>query len=160
MMEIKDQQSILTKLGIKELNYMQNESLKAISLHNEVVLISPTGTGKTLAFLLPILAELDPKSNQIQVLILVPSRELAMQIEQVVRGMGSGFKTNAVYGGKSGYKDKLELKHPPAILIGTPGRVADHLRNGNIDTKAFFQGCFFAVCGVEQIIPDDIRGPV
>ena len=134
-MERKSQQSILEKLGIKELNHMQNEAIKEISDNDEVVLISPTGTGKTLAFLLPILAELDPKSNQIQALILVPSRELAMQIEQVIREMGSGFKTNAVYGGKSGYQDKIELKHPPTILIGTPGRIVDHLKNQNIVTK-------------------------
>jgi superfamily II DNA/RNA helicase len=65
----------------------------------------------------------------------VPSRELAIQIEQVVREMGSGFKANAVYGGRSGHKDRSELKHAPTILIGTPGRVADHLRNGTIDSS-------------------------
>jgi len=134
-MEIKNQQMILDKLGIKELNLMQKEAHKEILGNAEVVLISPTGTGKTLAFLLPILEELDPKSKQIQVLILVPSRELAMQIQQVIRNMGSGFKSNAVYGGKSGYKDKIELKHPPAILIGTPGRIVDHIQNENIETK-------------------------
>lgn len=134
-MAIKNQQSILDKLGIKELNIMQKEAVQEISNNAEVVLISPTGTGKTLAFLLPILAELDPKVDQIQVLILVPSRELAMQIEQVIRAMGSGYKTNAVYGGRSGYQDRLELKHPPTILIGTPGRIADHIKNENIVTK-------------------------
>jgi superfamily II DNA/RNA helicase len=54
----------------------------------------------------------------------------------VIREMGSGFKTNAVYGGRSGSKDKIELKHPPAILIGTPGRILDHIRNKNIATKS------------------------
>ena len=131
---IKDQKSILQKLGINELNPMQIAAHEAISTHHEVVLLSPTGTGKTLAFLLPLIAELNPTSDQIQALILVPSRELAIQIEQVVREMGSGYKTNAVYGGRSGTKDKMELKHAPAILIGTPGRVADHMRRENIDT--------------------------
>ena len=123
--KVKDQKAILEKLGIKELNQMQLEAHEAILSHDEVILLSPTGTGKTLAFLLPIIEELDVNSKEIQVLILVPSRELAIQIEQVTRDMGSGFKANAVYGGRAGSKDKVELKHPPAILIGTPGRVAD-----------------------------------
>ncbi|MDW3210116.1 MAG: DEAD/DEAH box helicase [Reichenbachiella sp.] len=131
---IKDQQAILQKLGISELNPMQLAAKQAISENDEVVLLSPTGTGKTLAFLLPIIANLDPDLNEAQVLILVPSRELAIQIEQVVREMGSGFKANAVYGGRAGSKDKIELKHAPAILIGTPGRIADHFRRETIST--------------------------
>ncbi len=131
----KDQEAILRKLGIKELNEMQLEALATISSNTEIILISPTGTGKTLAFLLPIIAELDAASDQVQALILVPSRELAIQIEQVVRDMGIGFKINAVYGGKSGTRDKIELKTPPAILIGTPGRIADHLRRENVNTS-------------------------
>ncbi len=131
----KDQKKILDKLGIKKLKPMQEEALLAIGSSPEVVLLSPTGTGKTLAFLLPIIAELDPNCKEIQVLILVPSRELAMQIEQVIRSMGTGFKANAVYGGRAGSKDRAELKHLPAILIGTPGRVADRLRRDNFSIK-------------------------
>ena len=107
---------------------MQEEAFQSIQSKSDVVLLSPTGTGKTLAFMLPIIADLDASISQIQVLILVPSRELALQVEQVTREMGTGFKINAVYGGRAGYQDKMDLKHPPAILIGTPGRVADHLR--------------------------------
>ena len=124
----KVQQRILNKLGIEKLNPMQEEAQLTIQSKQEIVLLSPTGTGKTLAFLLPIVDYLDADCPEVQVLILVPSRELAIQIEQVSREMGTGFKTNAVYGGRSGYQDKIDLKHPPAILIGTPGRVADHMR--------------------------------
>ncbi len=131
----KNQQAILNKLGIKQLNKMQEEAKEAIFSNSEIVLLSPTGTGKTLAFLLPIIAALESKIDQVQVLVLVPSRELAIQIEQVTREMGSGFKTNAVYGGRSGYKDRMDLKHAPAILIGTPGRIADHLRRETFDTN-------------------------
>ena len=127
-MNKKDSQAILKKLGIEVLNPMQEEAIKAITSNTDVLLLSPTGTGKTLAFLLPIIASLDPGCSEVQVLIIVPSRELAIQIEQVVREMGTGYKTNAVYGGRAGAKDKIELKHRPAILIGTPGRLADHLR--------------------------------
>ncbi len=135
MSQKKDQKSILDKLGIRQLTQMQKNAQKKISARDEVILLSPTGSGKTLAFLLPIIAQLEPDLHEIQALVLVPSRELAMQIEQVARELGSGYKVNAVYGGRAGIKDKAELKHPPAILIGTPGRVADHLRNEVISTK-------------------------
>jgi superfamily II DNA/RNA helicase len=124
----KNQESILAKLKIEKLNPMQEEVISAIHSTQDVVLLSPTGTGKTLAFLLPIIEKLDPKCAEIQVLILVPSRELAIQIEQVIREMGTGHKANAVYGGRAGYQDKQDLKHTPAILIGTPGRLADLLK--------------------------------
>jgi len=123
----------LRKLGITELNEMQVATHNAISSSAELVLLSPTGTGKTLAFLLPILSNLQPLPEKTQVLIIVPSRELAIQIEQVIRSIGSGFKTNAVYGGRAVSKDKIELRHAPTILIGTPGRIADHLRRNTID---------------------------
>ncbi|TXD84087.1 DEAD/DEAH box helicase [Subsaximicrobium wynnwilliamsii] len=123
---IKNQQDILDKLNIEALNPMQEEAVSMIAETTNTILLSPTGTGKTLAFLLPLLKVLDPDSQEVQALIIVPSRELAIQIEQVVRSMGSGYKVNAVYGGRPMSKDKIEIKHSPAILIGTPGRVLDH----------------------------------
>lgn len=114
---------------------MQKEAQSIIQSHAEVVLLSPTGTGKTVAFLLPVIAGLESECVEVQVLIVVPSRELALQIEQVIRQMGTGFKTNAVYGGRAGSQDKIDLKHRPAILIGTPGRIADHLRKGSFSTE-------------------------
>jgi len=131
----KSQQEVIEKLGINKLNPMQLDAQKTIANENEVIILSPTGTGKTLAFLLPLLDKLDPDCTEIQTLILVPSRELAIQINQVIRDMGSGFKTNAVYGGKSGSKDRMDLKHRPAILVGTPGRVADHMRRHTFTTE-------------------------
>ncbi|MBT6376945.1 MAG: DEAD/DEAH box helicase [Flavobacterium sp.] len=132
---IKDQEGILAKLNIHQLNPMQDEAITAIKTHTNTILLSPTGTGKTLAFSLPLLDSLDPESNEIQALILVPSRELAIQIEQVIRSMGSGYKVNAVYGGRPMSKDKIELKHVPAILIGTPGRISDHFSNDRFSKK-------------------------
>ncbi len=133
---IKDEQEILDKLGIEKLNPMQEETYPAIQNNSDIVLLSPTGTGKTLAFLLPIIEHLDASNEEVQVLILVPSRELAIQINQVLREMGTGYKTNAVYGGRNFSKDKIELSHPPAILVGTPGRVADHLRRDTFSTES------------------------
>lgn len=121
----KDQQEILTKLGISALNPMQIAAQEAIETHKNVMLLSPTGTGKTIAFLLPVIMGLHPSVTEIQTLIIVPSRELALQISQVAQEMGSGYKINAVYGGTSGSLDKANLKHTPAVLIGTPGRIAD-----------------------------------
>ncbi len=127
---IRNQHDILEKLNIAALNPMQEEALATIEKTANTVLLSPTGTGKTLAFLLPLIEALDAESTEVQALILVPSRELAIQIEQVVRDMGSGLKVNAVYGGRPISKDKIELKHSPAILIGTPGRISDHFNSG------------------------------
>lgn len=124
--EIKDQEDILAKLNIASLNSMQQEAIPVIEKTANTILLSPTGTGKTLAFLLPIIKNLDIDNPEVQALIVVPTRELAIQIEQVVRDMGSGFKVNAVYGGRAKSKDKIELKHTPAILVGTPGRILDH----------------------------------
>jgi superfamily II DNA/RNA helicase len=126
---IREQEAILRKLGIHQLNPMQEEAIPTIERVKNTILLSPTGTGKTLAFLLPIINNLDITCKEVQALILVPSRELAIQIEQVIRSMGSGYKVNAVYGGRPISKDKIELKHTPAILVGTPGRIEDHFRS-------------------------------
>ncbi len=120
--------SFLDKFGITALNPMQEEAGEVIRTKADLVLLSPTGTGKTLAFLLPLIESLDNNCTEIQILILVPSRELAQQIEQVIRKLGSGFKVNAVYGGRAGALDRIDLKHRPAILIATPGRMADRIR--------------------------------
>lgn len=134
----KSQAEILSKLGIANLNPMQLAAQEALQGNKDLILLSPTGTGKTLAFLLPLIDQLDHAIEEVQLLIIVPSRELAMQIEQVMREMGTGFKVNAVYGGRAGSKDKVEIKHRPAVLIGTPGRIADHLRRGVFE-KEFIQ---------------------
>mgnify|MGYP001196609707 CR=1 FL=1 len=132
---IKSEEEILKKLKNLKLNPMQKAAGKAIRSSKNTILLSPTGTGKTLAFLLPLLNDLDAEVSNVQAMILVPSRELAIQIEQVIREMGTGFKANAVYGGRSSAKDKIELKHPPAIIIGTPGRLADHLRRDTFSSE-------------------------
>jgi superfamily II DNA/RNA helicase len=134
MSEKKNQKGILRKLNIEKLNPMQEEAKLAIHSADNTILLSPTGTGKTLAFMLPIVAELDAECAHVQVLILVPSRELAIQIEQVTRDMGTGYKCNAFYGGRNFSKDRIDLNRPPAILIGTPGRIADHMRRETFPT--------------------------
>ncbi|OCB78668.1 DEAD/DEAH box helicase [Flavobacterium crassostreae] len=118
---------ILSNLGIQHLNPMQEVAQDAILNDNNILLLSPTGSGKTLAFLLPILELLQPEILSVQCLLLVPSRELALQIEQVWKKMGTTYKVNVCYGGHSLDTEIKNLSNPPAILIGTPGRIADHL---------------------------------
>lgn len=133
---LKTPAQILEKLGITALNAMQEAAQTAIERSPEVVVLSPTGSGKTLAFLLPLLAQLDAQATGVQVLIITPTRELAQQIMQVIREMGAGIKVDAVYGGRSMSSDRQALQHLPAVLVGTPGRVAAHLRRGTFAGSA------------------------
>lgn len=123
----------LRNLNIDTLNEMQQAALQAAE-KNDIILLSPTGSGKTLGFLLPLLSLLDTGIPSVQAMILVPSRELALQIEQVFRNMGSGFKVNCCYGGHPLKIEMNNFSQPPAVLIGTPGRIAHHLRRGSFDT--------------------------
>lgn len=126
-------ETILEKLKIKSLNEMQVAALAAAAKGKDIVLLAPTGSGKTLAFLLPVLSNLKVGFPGVQAMILVPSRELALQIEQVFKQMGTGFKVNCCYGGHPVKTERNNFEQPPAVLIGTPGRIAYHLRHGNFD---------------------------
>jgi superfamily II DNA/RNA helicase len=124
----------LTNLKIEALNEMQVASLEANKQSDGVVLLSDTGSGKTLAFLLPVTQLLDKSKKVTQALIVVPSRELALQIEQVFKKMGTGFKITCCYGGHLRETEENNLKQAPALIVGTPGRLGDHIRRGNITT--------------------------
>jgi superfamily II DNA/RNA helicase len=126
---------VLSKLKITSLNEMQLAAIDAAT-ERDVVLLSPTGSGKTLGFLLPVLELLKTGKQGVQAVVLVPSRELALQIEQVFRQMGTGHKVNCCYGGHSTRTERNSLDHPPALLIGTPGRIAYHIRHDNFDTAS------------------------
>lgn len=122
--------NILLNLGIESINEMQEVAQNAILNDANVLLLSPTGSGKTIAFLLPIFEMLQEDITTVQCLILVPSRELGLQIEQVWKKMGTHYKVNVCYGGHSIETEIKNLSNPPAILIGTPGRIADHIDRG------------------------------
>ena len=124
---------VLENLKISALNEMQHAALNA-DKRSDVIVLAPTGSGKTLAFLLPLLDSLDANIPFVQALILVPSRELALQIEQVFKAMGNGIKVNCCYGGHSTKIESNNLSQPPALLIGTPGRIAHHLRRETFST--------------------------
>src|SRR6478672_2798894 len=126
--------NLLLNLGIENLNDMQLAAQETILSDANLLLLSPTGSGKTIAFLMPIFEMLVPEVKNVQCLILVPSRELGLQIEQVWKKMGTDYKVNVCYGGHSIETEIKNLRNPPAILIGTPGRIADHLDRGTFTT--------------------------
>jgi superfamily II DNA/RNA helicase len=125
-------EKILERLDIDALNEMQVAFDEAAKEHPGIILISRTGTGKTLAFLWPVCKQLDPDLRKTQALVIVPSRELALQIEQVFRSMATGLKVTCCYGGHLRETEENNLIEPPALIIGTAGRLADHIRRGNI----------------------------
>ena len=129
-----DIQKILKKLRIEELNEMQQHAAEAILCSDgDVVLLSPTGTGKTLGYLLPLVQLLDASSDTVQALVIVPGRELALQSHTVLQNMGSGIRSASCYGGRTAMDEHRKLKEvKPQIIFGTPGRLNDHLDKENI----------------------------
>lgn len=127
-------EALLSNLGIKSLNLLQQSMLDATAgQEGDITLLSVTGSGKTLAFLLPLVRDLDHTLRQNQAMIIAPSRELALQIENVFRRLQSGLSVTCCYGGHKREIEENNLSACPALIIGTPGRLADHLRRGNID---------------------------
>lgn len=112
---------------------MQKETLKTSKREDNLLILSPTGSGKTIAFLLPIAENMDPTALHIQSLIIVPSRELGLQIAEVFKSMKTNYKVTVVYGGHEVRVERNNLINPPAVLIGTPGRLLDHIQKDNID---------------------------
>lgn len=126
--------TVLANLKIKELNVMQQAVLEAAGEHKELLVLANTGSGKTLGFLLPILQRLQPDIAHTQALVVAPSRELALQIEGVFKKMGTGYKVTCCYGGHKREIEENNLLEAPALIIGTAGRLGDHIRRGNIAT--------------------------
>jgi superfamily II DNA/RNA helicase len=125
----------LQNLSIEALNPMQIAYLEQSELHKHTVLLSNTGSGKTLAFLLPLWKNLQKDLKGVQAIIIVPSRELAIQIDDVLRKIGTGFKATLCYGGHKREIEENNLIEAPSVIIGTPGRLADHIRRHNFDPR-------------------------
>lgn len=127
---------ILANLKIEALNDMQLASIQANEENDNVLLLSTTGSGKTLAFLIPLVQRLNPAIKTVQALVLAPSRELALQIDEVFRKMSSGYKVTCCYGGHKREIEENSLQQSPAVIIGTAGRIADHIRRNNFSVDA------------------------
>lgn len=124
--------NIKQRLGIEQLNAMQQEISRTSA--SQILLLSPTGSGKTLAFSIALLRSLTAPRGKVQAVVIAPSRELVMQIAEVIRPIAIGYKTVACYGGHSMLDESRSLTTGvPDIIVATPGRLLDHLNRGNVD---------------------------
>ena len=133
-----DINKILGKLGIESLNQMQLDTADAV-LHTDkdVVILSPTGSGKTLAYMLPLIQRLNPGSDEVQAVVIVPGRELALQSATILQNMGCGLRAMSLYGGRPTMDEHRKLRQvKPQVVFATPGRINDHLDKGNVGAEA------------------------
>lgn len=121
------------KEGIESLNQMQEKMLQSASEKRDIILLSPTGSGKTVAFGVPLIKMLRNPSGQVQAVVIAPSRELVIQIAGVLRNIGGEFRVLALYGGHKVEDEVNSLKVIPDIVVATPGRLLDHAVRRNID---------------------------
>lgn len=118
---------------ITTLNEMQQ--LMATSAARNIILLSPTGSGKTAAFAIRLLRDLGPSDGTVQAVIIAPARELVIQIADVIRPVAAGLKTVAFYGGHAMSEEVNSLSVVPDIIVSTPGRLLDHLRRGTLSVE-------------------------
>ena len=122
------------RLGICDLNDLQKSVLKNLKISSSAIIYSPTGSGKTLAFSVTLLKALKNfDTEKLQAVIIAPSRELVIQISDVIRPIAPDYKVTSLYGGHNVADEKNSLQNVPSIIVGTPGRLLDHANRGNID---------------------------
>ena len=127
--------AVLAQMGIKEPTPVQGEAIPALRNGRDTIVQAQTGTGKTLAFLLPLYDKIKVQADNIQALILTPTRELTLQIAKVAAQLGKaeGVRSLAIYGGQDIERQKQKLGREPHVIIGTPGRILDHMRRRTIN---------------------------
>ena len=132
-----DIQQTLARLGLQALTPMQQAAHRAWTDGRDLILLSPTGTGKTLAYLLPLAAELTTDTSDVQAVIVTPTRELAQQTAAVYRSLGTLPPALCLHGGRPTMDEHRRLSDVcPALIIATPGRLCDHLRKQNFDPRS------------------------
>lgn len=138
-------EDITARLGITP-TAMQEATIDALLHSNDdIVLLSPTGTGKTLAYLLPLTQMIDTASGDVQAVVITPGRELAMQSRDVLQSLKAGVRGMACYGGRPAMDEHRQMRQlRPHVIFGTPGRLNDHIDKGN-----------FAVDHVRLIVIDE-----
>lgn len=131
--------TILAHLGIETLSDMQRDMCRTADGKCDIQLLSPTGSGKTVAYLLPLIQLIRPESDDLQAIIVVPSRELAQQSEAVLKQMRVPLKALCLHGGRPAMDEHRRLREVrPQVVFATPGRLCDHLTKGNLRTEQVF----------------------
>lgn len=127
-------QNIKSKFGIESINAMQRTMADEFR-RQDIMLLSPTGSGKTIAFAIYLIKNLKEPCGRVQAVVIAPSRELTVQIYKVIQAISSEYKTTCCYGGHNFEDEKNSLNATPDIIISTPGRLLDHLTRGDIDIR-------------------------
>lgn len=125
----------VTEMGFEEASPIQAQAIPVAMEGRDMIGQAQTGTGKTAAFGIPLLQKVDPKVKKLQAIVLLPTRELAIQVAEEVRRLGKfmhGIKVLPIYGGQDIVKQIRSLKDGTQVIIGTPGRVMDHMRRKTV----------------------------
>ncbi len=128
----------LASVGYEQPSPIQAQSIPPLLAGRDILGIAQTGTGKTAAFALPLLCNIDPTAQKPQAIVLTPTRELAIQVAEAFQKYASfikGFHVLPIYGGQDMRVQLRALSRPVHVVVGTPGRVMDHLRKGSLDLK-------------------------
>ena len=130
--------AVLSRMNFTEPTPIQEKAIPLLQDGRDVVGQARTGSGKTLAFAIPMTEKCDPSVRQVQALVLVPTRELAIQVAGVMETLASpqGLRCSMLYGGRSLRLDYRALKSGAQIIVGTPGRTLDHVRQGTLDLRS------------------------
>ena len=128
-------QKAVKYMGFEEASPIQAKAIPVILEGKDIIGQAQTGTGKTAAFGIPLLQKVDPKNKKLQGIVLCPTRELAIQVADEIRNLAKymhGIKVLPIYGGQEIVKQIRSLKSGTQIIIGTPGRVMDHMRRKTV----------------------------
>lgn len=129
-------QDALVEIGYETPSPIQARAIPVVLSGRDLIGQAQTGTGKTAAFALPLLSMLDEKDEGPKAIILAPTRELALQVSEAIANYGRNNKklgVTAIYGGTDFTRQFRALERKPAIVVGTPGRIMDHIRRGSLD---------------------------
>ena len=132
-------------MGFEETSPIQTQAIPAVLEGIDVIGQAQTGTGKTAAFGIPLLEKVDPENRKVQALVLCPTRELAIQVSEEIRNLAKylhGIKVLPIYGGQDMSRQIRSLKGGVQIIIGTPGRVMDHMRRHTIRLNDLILWCW------------------
>ncbi len=150
----------LRSYGVAKPTPIQEEAIPVVMKGNDIIAQAQTGTGKTFAFILPILEKIDREATHVQALIVTPTRELALQITEEIEKLIAemeGVAVLAVYGGQDVAKQLKKLRRNPQIVVGTPGRLLDHIRR---ETVRLSEVSFLVLDEADQMLHIGFLGEV